>query len=997
MSAEVKAAPAGQCADASSGWRPLAGDGANASLLPLGERRSAVLEPPAEAGRRAFLQLMGASAALSGLGGCLQRPTQTIVPYAEAPEKLIPGKPLFYASAVTLGGYATGVLVESHEGRPTKIEGSPDHPASLGATDVYAQAEVLGLYDPDRSQALLCEGQPATWNQFREVLNRELDRLRSVEGRGLYILTESITSPLLGQQLQQLRAVLPLARWHQYEPLHRDSLRAGMQRAFGAPVEPRPHLDAAQVVVAVDADFLGRGPGFVRHARDFIAGRRVVAGAAGMNRLYVVESALSVTGSNADHRLALRPREIGAFVQALAEAVVNPPAAPAQTPLQRFIAALAADLRAHRGAGLVLVGDQQPPEVHAQACVINDALGNVGRTVDYIASPLVDPSDHTESLRTLAQELAAGRVATLLVLGGNPAYYAPADLDLAQQLQKAPLRIHLGLYRDETAQLCHWHIPQAHTLEAWGDARAFDGTVSLIQPLIAPMYDGRTPSELLALLLGQPDRSAHDLLADSWRDRWPAAEFAQRWAQALQRGVVEGTAFPPLAVQLQRDAIAAPASAPTAAAPTQELDVLFAADPAAWDGRYANNAWLQELPRPLSTLTWDNAAQLSPATASRLGVGSGDVIEVTLGGRSLRAPVLVSPGHADGTLLLTLGHGRTAAGRVGQGVGYNAYLLRSTTAPWCAGGATVRKTGQRHLLAQTQRHHSMEGRAPIRSGTLAAYAADPRFVHADPEAEHPPSLFPAQPATATGHRWAMAIDLTACIGCGICVLACQAENNIPVVGRAQVLAQRAMHWLRVDHYYRDSDDPSQPEVAHQPVPCMHCENAPCELVCPTAATVHDHEGLNDMVYNRCVGTRYCSNNCPYKVRRFNFFAYSTPRAPSLRLVHNPDVTVRSRGVMEKCTYCVQRINAARLHAETEDRPLRDGEVVPACAQACPTRAIVFGDLSDAGSQVRRIKEHPLDYALLAELNTRPRTSYQARLRNPNPELSAPAAPARREG
>ena len=952
------------------------------------------LGPDLGTSRRGFLQILGASLALAE-SGCLRRPAETIVPYAQAPEKIVPGRPLYYATAVTLGGYAMGVVVETHEGRPTKVEGNPDHPASLGATDLFAQAQLLSLYDPDRSQCVLSQGKPASFASFLAVVKRELERLSSVAGEGLRLLTESVSSPTLAAQLGELQARHPRARWHQYEPVHQDCQRAGTALAFGRALEVRPRFDQAQLVVSLGADFLGRGPGWVRDARQFIDRRRVAAGRGDMSRLFVAESALSITGSQADHRLALHPRDLLHLTRRLAAALLNiPSACAAPHDANELVAAwvpwLVQELSRHRGASLILAGDEQPPAVHALAGALNHALGNIGRTVDYIEPVQAgagSAAGQTASLRELAQDMDAGRVSALIVLGGNPVYHAPADLDFARRLQKVPLRIHLGQYVDETARLCHWHIPEAHPFESWSDARASDGTASLIQPLIAPLYGGHSVHELMALLLGHEERSPHELVRAFWRAQQGSPDFERQWAQALQRGVIPDTALPPQAVELHPEGVkeALRACAPEASG----VVVLFQPDPTIWDGRFANSGWLQELPKPLCTLTWENAAQLGPDTARRLGLATGDVIELRYRERTLMAPVLCRPGQAEDTVVLPFGYGRTAAGQVGSGLGFSAFALRTSDEPWVATQVTLRKSGQQRQLALTQRHHTMQGRDPVRVCTHADYLNDPRAAHAGHEDAHAgPTLFAPHPTTE-GHRWGMAIDLTACIGCGGCTLACQAENNIPVVGKKEVLAGRAMHWIRVDHYHRDSDSRSL-EVVHQPVPCMHCETAPCELVCPVEATVHDHEGLNDMVYNRCVGTRYCSNNCPYKVRRFNFFHYSEPRAPSLRLLQNPDVTVRSRGVMEKCTYCVQRINAVRIRAELAERPIRDGEIVPACAQACPTQAIVFGDLNDPQSRVRQLKESPLDYALLGELNTRPRTTYQARVTNPEPGSPASA-------
>ena len=931
-------------------------------------------------GRREFLKLMGASLALAGLAGCTSQPSDKIVPYVKAPEEVIPGKPLFFATTLTLGGYGVGVLVESHTGRPTKIEGNPGHPASLGASDAFTQAAILSLYDPDRSQVVTQAGQVSTWPTFIAALAAPLEAQTQRRGAGLRILTETVTSPTLAWQLRALLARFPEARWHQYEPVGRDAVRAGARLAFGEVVNTVYRLDKADVVLALDADVLASGPGSIRYARDF-AGRRTPRGPDGsMNRLYVVETAPTPTGAAADHRLALRPSEIEGFALALARALgVEVGGGEAPGPQAAWIAAVAADLKAHAGTCVVVAGEQQPPLVHALAHAMNRALGNVGRTLVYTDPVEANPVDQLASLQELTAEMQAGRVELLLILGGNPAYTAPADVPFAEALQKVPLRVHLGPAEDETSARCQWHVPEAHALEAWGDARAFDGTVSLIQPLIAPLFGGRSAHELLSVLVDGSARPGYDILREYWKTQLGAAPFEVQWRTALHDGVVAGTALPP---RLPAMRLTVPAPKP-GGGPQGTLEAAFRPDPTLWDGRFANNGWLQELPKPLSKLTWDNAALLSPATAQRLGLASEDVAELELGGRTLRVPVWIVPGHADEAVTLHLGSGRTRAGRVGTGVGFNAGLLRRGAAPWGGPGCAVRRTGERRSLATTQHASLMEGRHLVRSASLAEFRTHPEFARAlghDPAPDM--SFYPEFPSEP--NAWAMVVDLGACTGCGACVVACQAENNIPVVGKAEVQRGRAMHWLRIDRYYEGALD--APEIHHQPVACMHCEKAPCEPVCPVGATVHSGEGLNDMVYNRCVGTRYCSNNCPYKVRRFNFLQYADVETPSLQLLHNPNVTVRSRGVMEKCTYCVQRINAARIAAKREDRDIRDGEVVTACQAACPTQAITFGNLKDAKSRVAALKADPRSYGLLSDLNTRPRTSYLARVRNVNPAL-----------
>ncbi|HTU02193.1 MAG TPA: TAT-variant-translocated molybdopterin oxidoreductase [Candidatus Sulfotelmatobacter sp.] len=941
-----------------------------------------------EVGRRAFLKLMGASLAFAGLTAC-GRPDDTIVPYAVPPEGVVPGKPLFFATAMTLGGYATGLLVESHMGRPTKVEGNPSHPASLGATPAFAQAAVLTLYDPERSQTILRGGLSSAWTTLTAALQSALGGLQGDRGAGLRLLTETVTSPSLAAQIRALLARYPQARWCQYEPAGRDAARAGAQLAFGEPVHTYFDVEKAGVILSLGSDFLASGPGCVRYAHDFAAGRRVRSPQEGMNRLYVVESMPTSTGSAADHRLPLRASDMEAFTRALARRLgaagalqVEP--LPAQA---KWLDAVARDLQRSRGRSLVIAGEEQPAIVHALVHGLNEALGNVGQTVLYTQPIEAEPADQQASLKQLVDEMQAGQVQLLVVLGGNPVYTAPADLRFEQALGKVALRVHLGMYEDETARLCHWHVPETHFLESWGDARAYDGTVSIIQPLIAPIAPvRRSAHQLLATLLGDPEQSTHDLVRGYWQSRYRGPDFEQFWRKALQDGVVPDTATPARSVRVRPGALVQPPTeAPAAPAAPAGLELTFRPDPFLWDGRFSNNGWLQELPRPITRLTWDNAAMLAPATASRLGVASEDVVEVAVGERTLRLPVLIVPGHAPDSVTINLGYGRREAGTVGTGAGANAYLLRTTAAPWVAAGARLRKTGERSRLAITQGHQTMEGRAIVREGTLDEYRKDPGFA---PAMTHAPardeSLYPG--FKYEGYRWGMSIDLTACTGCSACAQACQAENNIPVVGKDQVLRGREMHWIRVDHYFQG--EPDTPAIVPQPVPCMQCENAPCELVCPVGATLHSSEGLNDQVYNRCVGTRFCSNNCPYKVRRFNFLKFADDKTPLLKLLYNPDVTVRSRGVMEKCTYCVQRIREADIVARREDRRIQDGEVKTACQMACPTGAIVFGDLNDPKSEVRRLTSQPRNYGLLSELNTRPRTTYLARIRNPNPEIEA---------
>jgi MoCo/4Fe-4S cofactor protein with predicted Tat translocation signal len=961
--------------------------------------------------RREFLTLLGASLALAGLSGCGRAaPTdEKIVPYVRQPEELVPGKPKFFATAFTHNGSATGLLVESHEGRPTKIEGNPAHPASLGAIDAIAQASILTLYDPDRSQVVSNAGAISTWNAFFAAMNAELEGQRLRRGAGLRILTETVTSPTLAHQLRSLLAKFPEAKWHQYEPAGRDNTRAGARLAFGEYAHTHYRFDTSEVVLALDADFLSYGPGNLRYAREFIDKRRVRTEMKEMNRLYVVESAPSITGGMADHRLALRPSEIPRFARALAYRLgipigeePNRLSAPAGI---KWMDAVARDLQRHRGTSVVLAGDQQPPLVHALAHAMNRVLGNVGKTITYTEPIEANPVDQTASLRDLAKDMEAGLAEMLIILGGNPVFTAPADLRFEGVLARVGFSIHLSLYEDETAASCHWHIPEAHYLESWSDARAYDGTVTIAQPLIAPLYGGKSAHELLAALSGEPGRSSYDIVRDYWKSQKRSGDFELLWRKALHDGLIAGTAFSPKRVQLK----AVPNSEWLSSDKSSEsetrnskpetrtsLEIIFRPDPTIFDGRFANNGWLQELPKPLTKLTWDNAVLVSPLTAQRLGLSHSigttggehgrifaDLVELHYAGRKVRSPVWIMPGHADDCATVYFGYGRSRAGKVGTGTGFNIFAIRTSDAPWHGFGLEIRKTGEQYPLACTQFHHNMEGRELVRTGTLEEYRKNPNFARDKEHAPEPEAtLYP--PHQYEGYAWGMVIDTSACIGCNACVVACQAENNIPVVGKTEVTRGREMHWIRVDRYHRGGLD--NPETFHQPVLCMQCENAPCELVCPVGATNHSAEGLNDMVYNRCVGTRYCSNNCPYKVRRFNFLQYSDFETPSLKLLRNPNVTVRSRGVMEKCTYCVQRINVAKIAAEKEERDVRDGEIATACQAACPTQAIVFGNTNDRDSRVSKLKAEPLNYGLLTELNTRPRTTYLAKLKNPNPEI-----------
>jgi molybdopterin-containing oxidoreductase family iron-sulfur binding subunit len=950
-------------------------------------------------GRRQFLKLMTASLAFAGLTACTVQPKEFLVPYVHPPENFTPGKRQFYATAMTMAGVANGLLVESHEGRPTKIEGNPDHPGSLGGTDIFAQSALLTLYDPDRSQTLTYIGDPRTWGEFLNEMRAALDAQGGKNGNGLRILTEAVTSPTMGAQIQTLQQMFPGAKWCQYDAVSSNGGRLGSQAAFGRMVNTIYRLENAEIILSLDSDFLTQGPGTLRYARDFANHRRLSGGRTEMSRFYAIESTLTPTGAKADHRLPARAAEIEALARAIAARVgLSAGEAPALGGAQEsFVNALVKDLQAHRGRSVVIPGQFQSPAVHALAQAINQALGNVGTTVIHTEPIEVGPVDHVQSLRELVGEMYAGKVDLLIIFGGNPVYDAPADLSFVDALQKVPLRAHLSLYNDETSEYCQWHVPEAHFLEAWGDARAYDGTASIVQPLIQPLYGGRSPLELMAVLINQAGRSSYDLVRDYWKTQL-GADFETAWRQSVHDGFVANTALPQIALTAGAGAI--PPATPIAA---NDLEVVFRPDPSVYDGRFVNNGWLQELPKPITKLTWENAALLSAETAvKRLNLApegksweaNGKVIEIESQGQRIAAPVWVVPGHADHSITLHLGYGRTRAGAVGTGIGYNAYRLRTTSTLNSAGGVKVTAAGQKMTLASTQEHFVIDGleeRQIIRTATLSAYQQDPTapfHEHHKHEPGRDLSLYPYY--EYEGYAWGMTIDMNACVGCNSCVVACQAENNIPVVGKEQVLNGREMQWLRIDTYFKGAL--GNPQTYFQPMLCQHCEQAPCEPVCPVNATVHDAEGLNVQVYNRCIGTRYCSNNCPYKVRRFNFLLYNDYQTPSLKLMRNPDVSVRSRGVMEKCTFCVQRIMRAKIGSEKEQRTVRDGEIVTACEGACPTRAITFGNLNDPASRVAQLKREPRNYGVIAELGTRPRTSYLASIRNPHPEIE-PNAPS----
>jgi MoCo/4Fe-4S cofactor protein with predicted Tat translocation signal len=947
--------------------------------------------------RRDMMMLVGASLSLAGLAGC-RRPVEEIVPFVTAPEEMVPGIPRYYATTMPFGRSAYGLIVESHEGRPTKIEGNPSHPSTLGASSSRVQGSVLGLYDPDRSQAVRLKGESKSWSDFVTAWGQLSQAHAADGGAGLAVLSESFASPTLARLASEFRARYPRAIWATYEAVSDENRLAGLRSATGRDLDLMLRLDQASIIVALDADPLLTDPEMIRHTRGFAAGRRAGASGGAMNRLYAVEAVYSLTGAMADHRLRLESRQIAPFLAALAARL----AAPGASSLAganvagvdaRWIDALAKDLLANRGKGLIVAGERQPAAVHAAVCALNTHLGNTGTTVSYYeTTDAALPS--LSSLASLVSAMKAGTVQTLVVLGGNPVFDAPADLDFASALAKVPHSIALTHAVDETSSKTEWHIPRAHYLESWGDARAVGGTLSVVQPLILPLFGGRTPVEVLGLMVEGKERPGYDIVRDTWKPILGEGEFDTKWNRVLHDGFLAGSELPEVVPTLTAQPMAELARSIGGAT---GLEVVFLPSPSLHDGRFANDGWLQELPDPLTKITWDNPALVSPNTAEALGLRNEDWVRVDYAGRSLELPVWLLPGMTDGVVALTLGYGRSHAGRIGSGVGFNAFTIRTSKASGFDSGVTLTKLARTSQLSTTQNHGSMEGRPLVRESTLAALRSKPASEPAPTEGAHGEGalgVFPEETHHFSlwkehtydqGHQWGMTIDLNTCIGCNACMTACQSENNVPVVGKIQVAKHREMHWLRVDRYF--AGEPSgSPEVVFQPIPCMHCEDAPCEQVCPVAATVHDREGLNVMVYNRCIGTRYCSNNCPYKVRHFNFFNFTKDTPDILKLAMNPDVTVRARGVMEKCTYCTQRINRAKIDAKLAGRALRDGDVKTACQQACPASAIEFGDIRDRSSRVSKAKADPRNYALLDELNTKPRTTYLAKVRNPNPEL-----------
>jgi len=948
--------------------------------------------------RRGFLKLMGASMALAGMTGCVKQPLEPIVPYVQQPEQLVYGTPLYYATAMTLAGYGIPLLVKSNEGRPTKIEGNPQHPVSMGGSDIYSQASVLGMYDPDRLQNTLYADVVKPWPAFVGAVRGLLPQIMSNRGAGLRFLTQTVVSPTMEAQLRGLLQRFPEAKWYQWDPFNRDNVRAGGQMAFGRYVETQYRLIEADVIVSLDSDFLGSSfPGFTMYAREFAARRRPEKDVSmrpittveykplpdrPMSRFYAIESTPANTGAKADHRLGVKFADVEKYARILATAIgVNAAGGNANSDYEgKVLAAIAKDLQAHRGACVIIPGDEQPPVVHALAHAMNEALGNVGKTVVYTDPIQVNPTDQLAGLKELTADMWNGKVDTLVITGGNPVFDAPVDLNFVGALQKTPLAVYHGLYGNETAAFCPWVISGTHYLEEWSDARAVDGSTMIVQPLIAPLYGSKSAHELLTVFGDYPEASGYDIVRSYWYEQHGGGNFDEWWRRTVHDGFAAGSAFQPVNVRVRMT------SFPPAAQPSTGgggMEMIFRPDPSVYDGRFADNAWLQECAKPMTKVVWDNVVMMSPETAARMDIIQADIVEIQNAGKKVEGAIWIQPGHPNDSISVFVGYGRQRAGRAGKGMGFDGYPLRASNGMNVVQGVPVRKNGKHYDLITTQGFQSMLGREVVRAARMEDYQLDPQFAQKVEAVPTPgETLYPNY--EYTGYAWGMAIDQNSCIGCNACVIACQSENNIAVVGKAESARGRYMHWIRVDTYYASSL--SNPRVFFQPLPCMQCEDAPCELVCPVNATVHDTEGINDMVYNRCVGTRYCSNNCPYKVRRFNFLLYQDWNTPQIKMLRNPDVTVRSRGVMEKCTYCIQRINHGRINAEEHDRLIADGAVQTACQQACPADAIVFGNINDKNSRVVKLKQNPRNYGLLAELNTRPRTTHLAVVTNPNPEI-----------
>ncbi len=941
------------------------------------------------ASRRDFLKLMGASLLLAAMPGC-SPPREKIIPYVKMPEEIVPGRPLFFATGMPFNRHTTGLLAESHMGRPTKLDGNPEHPDSLGATSLFHQAAVLGLYDPDRSKVVLKSGQVSSRTNFISEIQNKIKEWDANGGEGLRILTSTVTSPTFGAQIKQVLERFPKAKWHRYDPVHIDEARRAQKASFGEYADPVYNFAEAKIIVSLGSNFLINLPGSLRYAREFTSGRKAHE-KKGINRLYVAEAEPTLTGAAADHVLQAKVSKLVAVAESLAQQIGVNNLLPASnvklsSEEQKWIEAAADDLKKSAGKSLVIAGEHLPARIQALVFAINDKLGNTGTTVQWIEPIEQDPVLHSVSFTELATDMRDKKVSTLFILGVNPGYDAPGDLPFNRLLGSVGLVVRHGLYADETTAASHWHLPATHFLEHFSDGRGSDGTATMIQPLISPLYDGISEHELLAALIGEFQTTSEKAVKDYWKDKlgldFAGLNFEKGWRRALHDGLIAQTAFPKKALTAKTDWTSENLDIHF---PESEWEMTLRPDESIWDGQFANNGWLQELPKPFTKLTWDNAALLSPASAQKLDLQNGDMIEISNGLNKMEVPIWIVPGQTSGNISLSIGYGRTRGGQNGTGAGFDAHKIQTLASPFWLPKIEVRKTSAHAKLASTQLHQSMEGRAQIRSASLETFNKQPDFALHMEHAMPPATLYGAHKGS-DDYAWGMAINLNSCTGCNACVVACGSENNVSIVGKNEVANGREMHWIRIDHYYEGDLDKA---ASHQqPVMCMHCENAPCEPVCPVGATTHSDEGLNEMTYNRCIGTRYCANNCPYKVRRFNFLAYSDrdKHVEALKLMHNPDVTVRNRGIMEKCTFCVQRINQARITAKKDDRLIRDGEIKTACQTACPTSAIAFGNIKDKDSEVSKWKALPLNYGLLNELNTQPRLTYLAKVKNPNPSL-----------
>ncbi|MEM8486994.1 MAG: TAT-variant-translocated molybdopterin oxidoreductase, partial [Bacteroidota bacterium] len=870
-------------------------------------------EPPTGASRRQFIQLMGASMAMAGLAGC-RRPVELTLPYSRKPEETIPGIAMHYATSMPYRGTLLGLLVKSYEGRPTKVEGNPEHPVSKGATGLFEQASILNLYDPDRSKQVRKNGDEASWNDFVAFCQ---GFVRDAGSRRVAVLCEANSSPTMSALQRQLEARFPQLRWVTYAAEGDDPVRMGMQMAYNAPLRPVYQFERASVVVSFDADFLSPVErNFVQNMRGFSASRKLENAQDDMSRLYVIESNYSVTGSAADNRLRLKSSDIAEFAAAVAVhlQVDGVEGVGARFVDHPYAVQIAKDLRRAGSSGVVLAGETQPPEIHALCAAINNTLNCVDNTVILLDTDERIKAPQSDEFRRLVSDMSSGSLDALLVIGVNPVYDHPGELDFQAALQRVDNSIHVGLHYDETAALCTWHVPRSHYLEAWGDGRAYDGTLSVVQPLIAPLFDTKSELEILQTFATGLSTSGYDLVRAQW-ETIISGDFDREWQRVLHDGYLVDSSFQPAVPTLQQTVTGRPTTLLENA-----IEVVFRLDQKVLDGSFANNVWCQELPDPVTKLVWDNVAIMSPATAAQLelsvdyveGQHYSDVVKLTVNNNEIELPVWIVPGHADNSVSVHLGYGREIEskrperktgffdlddytdvyghGAVSTGVGKNVSQLRIPTAMRIGLGA-IEKTGERYMLATTQDHGYLEGRPMYRMATLEEYRANPHFaddaVHTLPggepweeyptlwEERHPKKNPAFKDNPYQEYQWSMVVDLNACTGCSACIVACQSENNIPVVGKQEVSRGREMHWLRMDRYYvSEEGNEENPMMVSQPVSCMHCENAPCEQVCPVAATVHSPDGTNQMIYNRCIGTRYCANNCPYKVRRFNFFNWT---------------------------------------------------------------------------------------------------------------------------